>query len=737
MKSALKRGCVGVWRVGAGILGVAGLVSTGHGAPPMLNPGAASSAQQTAVRVQRSVAAAAATPTATSNSQSLFSGGALAAGVSNWSWNLCNTSLTATVGAVVALVADECRGSAWSSGAYLHLDKPAANATALKFDIFLGPTPTQTVNQIYLGFGSGTTGAALARFLTSPKANAWNSVNILLATQLNGQAFQDIWLMNSAGNPKFYLNNIMLTLAAATPPAAGSAVTITVDATADKHAISPLVYGVAAFDNTATVLKELNSPINRYGGNTSSSYNWKLNASNHADDWFYESLGENGGATEGGQVTGLVAANRLAQAQSMVTVPMLDWGARLGPNRSALPSYSVAKYGAQKATDSQWMPDAGNGVRTDGSLITNNDPNDANTPVDENFQRGLLQLLMQKFGAANQGGVSYYLLDNEHSIWHETHRDTHPAGASMDEVLSRIRRYASMIRSTDPGAQIVGPEESGWTGYFFSGKDQQSGNWTHPADRSAHGGMDYVPWLLQQIRQSEQSTGTRLLDVFSLHYYPQSNEYSSDVSQATQLLRNQSTRSLWDPAYTDKSWIADKVMLIPRMKSWVSQYAPGLKIALTEYSWGADQHINGATAQADVLGILGREGVDIATRWTAPSLGSPTFKAFQMYRNYDGQMSAFGDQSVKASVPDPDQLSAFAAVRSSDGALTVMVINKDLNNARPISLKLSHFGNGSGASQRWQLTSSNQITASSQQAYTGAQINDKVPAQSITLYVIH
>ena len=49
-----------------------------------------------------------------------------------------------------------------------------------------------------------------------------------------------------------------------------------------------------------------------------------------------------------------------------------------------------------------------------------------------------------------------------------------------------------------------------------------------------------------------------------------------------------------------------KVQLIPVMKSWVSQHYPGLKTALTEYSWGDEQNINGATAQADIDGIIGR-----------------------------------------------------------------------------------------------------------------------------------
>jgi hypothetical protein len=72
-----------------------------------------------------------------------------------------------------------------------------------------------------------------------------------------------------------------------------------------------------------------------------------------------------------------------------------------------------------------------------------------------------------------------------------------------------------------------------------------------------------------------------------------------------------------------------------------------------EYSWGATISIGGATAQADVLGIFGREGLDLATRWVVPDTATPTFKAFQMYRNYDGNRSTFGDVSVAAAGPIP------------------------------------------------------------------------------------
>src|SRR5690349_17601879 len=116
------------------------------------------------------------------------------------------------------------------------------------------------------------------------------------------------------------------------------------------------------------------------------------------------------------------------------------------------------------------------------------------------------------------------------------------------------------------------------------------------------GGMDYLPWLLQQLAAHDAQTGKRSLDVFSVHYYPQGGEFGNDTSASMQLLRNVSTRSLWDTNYKDTSWINAVVQLIPRLKGWAAQYYPGTPCALTEYNWGAESHINGATAQADVLG---------------------------------------------------------------------------------------------------------------------------------------
>jgi hypothetical protein len=201
------------------------------------------------------------------------------------------------------------------------------------------------------------------------------------------------------------------------------------------------------------------------------------------------------------------------------------------------------------------------------------------------------------------------------------------------------------------------------------------------------------------------------------------------------LLRNQSTRQFWDTNYTDPSWINSVIALIPRMRSWVTTNYPGTKIGITEYNWGAEPSINGATAQADIYGIFGREGLDLATRWTTPDQGTPTYLAMKMYRNYDGNKSTFGDTSILTVVPNPDNLSAFGAVRTGDGAMTLMVINKNLTNSTPITANITNF-NATGTVQRWQLTSANVITQLVNITLTNKVLSDVLPAQSITLYVL-
>jgi PKD repeat protein len=530
-----------------------------------------------------------------------------------------------------------------------------------------------------------------------------------------------------------------LAAAVAVVSAQSGAVTVTIDAAASKHAINPNVYGLAYA--TTTQLADLNVPLNRYGGNNTSRYNWQLNADNRGQDWYFESIGDTS-ATAGQRGDDFVTTTRAGHAQPMITIPIIDYIATLGSNRGKLASYSIAKYGPQTGNDSQWYADAGNGVRSsDGASITWNTPTDADVANSNLIQRGWLSHLVTRWGLAVNGGVRYYILDNEPSLWHSTHRDVHPTGAGMDEMRDKSLTYAREVKNADPGALVVLGEEWGWLGTKLSGYDQWYGSthgwtdWSLLPDRSSHGQMDYLPWLLQQMQQQSAADGRRLVDVLTAHYYPQGGEFSDDTSSAMQISRNKSTRSLWDPTYVDTSWIGSVVRYIPQLHDWVNQYYPGTLIGITEYNWGAEGHINGATTQADVLGVFGRESLDLAARWTTPDASTPTYKAIKIYRNYDGQLSTFGDTSVKTtSTSNPDNVSVFGATRTSDGAMTVMVINK-IAGSTPVTLSLANFTAGAAA-QVWQLTSANAITRLADLAVSGSSVALTVPSQSITLVVI-
>ena len=531
------------------------------------------------------------------------------------------------------------------------------------------------------------------------------------------------------------VSTALLVACLAISPRAQSGITIAVDAAANRRPINPNIYGVA--HATSAQLTDLNSPLNRNGGNNTTRYNWQQNADNRGSDWYFQSIADSS-ATPGERGDSFIAGAKAANAQAMLTIPLIDWVAKVGPTRGKLASFSIAKYGAQSGSDSQWMPDAGNGIRTNGQFVTGNDPNDANVPSTSSLQQQWVQHLVTRWGTNANGGLRYYILDNEPSLWHATHRDVHPTGQTLDEIRDKIIDYASRIKAVDQSAVVAGPEEWGWSGYLFSGSDQQYGSthgWSFLPDRANHGGADYLPWLLSALHQDDTTNGRRLLDVFTVHYYPQGGEFSDDVSSAMQLRRNRSTRSLWDPAYVDETWINDRVQLIRRLKNWVNTNYPNTPVGITEYNWGAENHINGATTQADVYGIFGREGLDMAARWTTPAASTPTYKAMKLYRNYDGNRSSFGDTSIAASAPNPDVVSAFAAQRSSDGALTIMVINKALSGSTPTTVNLANFA-AAGPAQVWQLTSANAITRLADITVAGAGFSATVPPQSITLFVV-
>ena len=330
---------------------------------------------------------------------------------------------------------------------------------------------------------------------------------------------------------------------------------------------------------------------------------------------------------------------------------------------------------------------------------------------------------------------------------------------------------------------MSGPVIDNWWTFFYSETDVTNGYskgpcykpWSNPSDRAAHGGVPMIEYYLQQFNSYSQKYGIRLLDYLDIHSYfaPKYNGSSVGLTTsgdtAEQVARLNGTRVFWDPTYTDPNFQqpnytsdsnytssctppAQAPQLIPLLKGWVSKDYPGTKVAIDEYNFGGLESINGAITQADILGIFGRQGLDMAAFWptTSYSTQGPGTMAFAIYRNYDGNNSSFGDlaltsTSTTSSNSDGEgQLAVYGAQRSSDNALTIVVVNKTFGDLTS-TLSLTNFATGTTSAEAFLYSNANLAAIVHQPdvtvtppsgSGTTSTIIATFPAQSITLFVV-
>ncbi len=389
-------------------------------------------------------------------------------------------------------------------------------------------------------------------------------------------------------------------------------------------------------------------------------------------------------------------------------------------------------------------------------------------------------------GASGQG-VAVWDLDNEPAWWDAVHRDVHPDPSTYDEVTFGGISTALAIKTADPTALVSGPVIDYWWNYFYSKQDIENGwshgpcyqPWSDPTDREAHGGVAMIEYYLQQFNSYSQQYGVRLLDYVDIHGYfapdyPAGSGNSVGFTTAgdtqEQEARMNGTRAFWDPTYTDPNYPQPNYStdpnytpscslplqapeLIPMMQQWVADGYPGTKTSIDEYNFGGLESINGAVVQADILGIFGRQGLGLGAFWPATNYNQqgPGNYAFAMYRNYDGNDSTFGDTylyatSTTSGADAENQLAVYGAQRSTDGAITIMVINKTYGSLSS-TISLENFApGGSTAAQVYQYSNADLdeivsepaigVTPPSGSGTTSTIAGYTFPAQSITLFVI-
>ncbi len=526
----------------------------------------------------------------------------------------------------------------------------------------------------------------------------------------------------------FFVPVLVISGVAASAPSscAQTAPALNVNASSVRQPIYPDIYGMLGGGDqlNPTFATQLKAPNMRWGGDAATRYNWSNNAScDGNDNWFVCQLFGNGN-TPGYAVDDMITTykNAYSGAHFLVTIPIIPW---IASSAAEVCSYPVSAYGAQQAQTTIGTGQVcGNGVTTGGSNIVDNNITYDMVANSTAIQQAWLNHLIAKWGTSSEGGVSFYQLDNEPGGWANTHRDAIPTQVDYSVIVNLGEQYATLIKSADPKAMVLGPSDFGEWGWVTNS----------PKGTSLLSGQYY----LQQFAAYDAAHGSRTLDCFDEHYGV--GDSSSPAASFSQV------RTFWDPTYnttgdfvyllTGSSPAA--IMMIPRFQNWISTYYPNTPICMSEYEV---QHTGNtlvdALVVADALGVFGYYNLRLANLYDTVNATDPEGFAFRMYRNYDGNGGQFGDTSVTSTSTDTTEstLSVYGALRSSDGKLTVMVINK---TTAPIvtSLDLSGFSpNSPAATYTYSGTNLTSIVSGTAPVSSGTVSSYSFPSYSATLFV--
>ena len=455
-----------------------------------------------------------------------------------------------------------------------------------------------------------------------------------------------------------------------------------VDVASGNTPISPAIYGVAFADQKTLQV----ATVHRFGGDCATTYNWKVDAFNCGSDnrfhnaalkgFGYPPYNDPNIPSSLTAIDYMVQQTRKAHADVLMTVPMIGW----------------------VASDSTSVADS-----------SGSDPAKASVPTSGQFMQDWVTHLVSTFGGANSGGVKYYELDNEPDDWAGIHKNIHKLNPTSGELWADIQTYASAIKAADPAALVLAYSPALLSSlvtspadHFGKGGDEPGGP---PWD--SHGAIvrPFAGWLLDQAANYQKTHGVRIVDCLDFHYPTAGSHPIED------------TRSLWDPTYDEQSWesrgaFKGPIYILPRLQQWIGAHYPGTGICISEYNYyngrdgggnmAAKADVHSAVVEADALGIFGKYGVTLATYWTnlVDDSGTPvpTYSAFAMYTNYDGQGARFGNNSVGATTTVPD-VTVYAATDSpaAPKMLWVMIINKTDTDLGGFGLRIKNFTPGATA----------------------------------------
>jgi hypothetical protein len=567
---------------------------------------------------------------------------------------------------------------------------------------------------------SATTGTGYTQ-LANPTVASYTDTTVT-----NGIAyFYVVTALNSAGE------SANSSQATATPANAAPNVTITINP-AITHPISPYIYGMNFYNGITGAPPQL--AFDRDGGNRWTAYNWETNASNAGSDYLYENdnyLSSSNVPAEA--VRSFIAADQSNGMASLVTLQLQGYVSadESGPVAQPFPNLSRFKQVIYKKSTKDATPFTLTPPTTDAYVYMD----EFAWALDQKF-------LGQGIFGASPTHPTFISLDNEPDLWNSTHAEVQGStNISSSNFIANTATLTEALKDQFSNVVLFGPVNYGFEGiYSWQGDPTLS--------PTPNGANWFADKYLAGIKTASTAYGKPVVDVYDFHWYSEATDGTTRVINMTGSTLTdtqvqaivQSPRSLWDPTFTENSWITGvlggPINILSRLQSKIAANNPGMKISITEYENGGFNHIAGTIAQADNLGIFGSEGLFAANFWPPNGTYSYTLAGFRAYRDFDGAGSNFGDTSLQSISTDVASVVVYASTDSAaPGRVVFVAINR--SNAQKVTALTGQAL--SGTAHLYQMTAASaqgqspvQPVSIGTMSVSGSSLTITLPAYSVT-----
>jgi hypothetical protein len=474
-------------------------------------------------------------------------------------------------------------------------------------------------------------------------------------------------------------------------------VSITINANLDKKAVSPYIYGRNnTFDKPAQFYKDAGLRFVRMnGGNNATKYNWRKKISSHPD-WY-----NNVYSNDWDKTSKEISAN-FPDMQVMWAFQLLGRVASNKNNNFNDWDYNHSHWwsGVGQNLAGGGIPDTTSGATKalqdgDFTLYTMEWPADSTVEI-LNHWFGQVSSSVNDGLGLDKEQFKYWNMDNEPDIWNGTHDDVMKTQISASEFMDRFIDVAKKAKALYPEIKICGPvTTSEWQWY----------KWGNESIRIEGKYYCWLEYFIKRLADEEKTSGIRLIDVVDLHNYPWAKNGDIDALQLHRLYYDKdfiypgangvkTINGGWDNSQT-------KEYIFQRINDWLTAYFGadhGITLGLSEWSPASSESNPSVTSvvYASLLGTFANNGVEFFTPWTWYNGMWETMHLFSRYaKNY----------SVASSSSLENTVSAYTTVNESADSMTVIIVNRDMNSERNITVTLNDFSVANGNYSTLQLSS--------------------------------